>query len=425
MRWTGYQRRLAAQPLFAACSRSELRAIARWGDAVEVDAGRVLFREDTIGYYFVVVVSGRLGLTRRGRAITTLGPGAHAGDVAILGFGPQPATLTTLSNCELFVMSRVALLSLALNAAGVRQGLFPGLSRSEVQDAIREMRRVGLAGWPGRDPTDATRAAIAVTRPAALACSPPQARPPHARSSHRHSQPPADLTTSPRRVATRRSRGPLFVAAVMSAILVTVSLTAHPPVVVVTPGQPIDVAGDLSITGAPTWPVHGHYIVTSVRFDQPTYAGWLRARADGDPTVPLASDQSTARHAASQAFSDAQAAAVDAAAVVARISPATIRVRFRQHNLSGPSASLIYAITIADLLDPFDLAAGRTIAATGVLDYTGRVRGVGFVKQKAAVARASGATIFLVPVGEDPGDVGMRVVQVATLSDAVAALRAR
>src|SRR5438128_269049 len=50
--WTNYHRRLAAQPLFAACSRSEIRTIARWGDEIAVDADRPLLHENTIGYCF-------------------------------------------------------------------------------------------------------------------------------------------------------------------------------------------------------------------------------------------------------------------------------------------------------------------------------------------------------------------------------------
>jgi PDZ domain-containing protein len=84
---------------------------------------------------------------------------------------------------------------------------------------------------------------------------------------------------------------------------------------------------------------------------------------------------------------------------------------------------LIYAITIADLLDPADLAAGRTIAATGQVDGSGHIYNVGFVKEKAAVARAAGATLLLVPPGQDPGNTGITVVEVATLDDALAALR--
>src|SRR6266480_4802106 len=68
-------RRLAAHPLFAACSRRELRTLLRWGDELEVPAGVVILRENAIGNCFVAVHAGQLTLTRDGRATGSVGPG--------------------------------------------------------------------------------------------------------------------------------------------------------------------------------------------------------------------------------------------------------------------------------------------------------------------------------------------------------------
>jgi PDZ domain-containing secreted protein len=198
----------------------------------------------------------------------------------------------------------------------------------------------------------------------------------------------------------------------------------HLPVLLVTPGRAIDVAVEVSVDGAVTQPVHGHYILMSASLDEPTIAEWILARFHGDTTLALAPDQGAAERAARAAFADSEAAAVKAAAISRGIDPATLHVEFRRHELGGPSAALIYAIALADLLDPADLAAGRTIAATGALDGGGRVQPVGFLAEKVAVARAAGATLLFVPPGQNPGDIGIKVVEVATVSDAIAALRA-
>ena len=103
--------------------------------------------------------------------------------------------------------------------------------------------------------------------------------------------------------------------------------------------------------------------------------------------------------------------------------------------IGGPSAGLVFALTLLELLEPEDLLGGRVVAGTGTLARDGAVGGVGGVRQKLAGASAprdgsAPAEVFLVPeanladarnatVAED-----VLVVPVATLDDARAALRA-
>ncbi len=95
-------------------------------------------------------------------------------------------------------------------------------------------------------------------------------------------------------------------------------------------------------------------------------------------------------------------------------------------NIGGPSAGLMYALGIVDLLDDSDLAKGRTIAGTGEIKVEGIVGEVGGIEQKIASARDRGAGLFLVPKGEltqacaRAGD--MPVYAVDRLTDAVRVL---
>ena len=73
----------------------------------------------------------------------------------------------------------------------------------------------------------------------------------------------------------------------------------------------------------------------------------------------------------------------------------------RDRGLIGPSAGLVYALALTDMLDRTDLARGRVIAATGELDPSGRVWPVGFVAVKAGAARSAHAALLLVPRGEE------------------------
>ena len=100
-------------------------------------------------------------------------------------------------------------------------------------------------------------------------------------------------------------------------------------------------------------------------------------------------------------------------------------IRFRERAVVGPSAGLAYALAIDDILDPADVARGRTLAATGVVRPDGRVEAVGFVGLKASAAHDSGARLFLVPDGEFGSAVGqgLDLHSVTSLADALAALR--
>lgn len=96
--------------------------------------------------------------------------------------------------------------------------------------------------------------------------------------------------------------------------------------------------------------------------------------------------------------------------------------------IGGPSAGLLFALTMYDLVSEEDLAAGRVVAASGTIDVDGRVGPVGGIVEKVAAAEAAGADLLLVPESQAPaaraaatGD--LRVVGIATLDEALAALR--
>jgi PDZ domain-containing protein len=95
--------------------------------------------------------------------------------------------------------------------------------------------------------------------------------------------------------------------------------------------------------------------------------------------------------------------------------------------IGRPSAGLMYALGIVELLDATDMTKGRTIAGTGAISLRGVVEPVGGVQQKVAAARDAGAVMFIVPLVElsdacsRAGD--MQVVGVQTLKDAVGVLR--
>ncbi len=95
--------------------------------------------------------------------------------------------------------------------------------------------------------------------------------------------------------------------------------------------------------------------------------------------------------------------------------------------IGGPSAGMMIALTVYDLLSEDDLLAGRTVMGTGTVDVDGRVGPVGGVAHKMRAAAEHGADLVLVPASQlqvalDAAPEGLRVVGVATLEQAIDAL---
>jgi PDZ domain-containing protein len=98
-------------------------------------------------------------------------------------------------------------------------------------------------------------------------------------------------------------------------------------------------------------------------------------------------------------------------------------ITFRERQIGGPSAGLIYALAITDLLDERDLADGRTIAATGTMDIDGSVGAVGGVAPKAVAVEDAEADVFFVP-DREVDEVSIDSLNVQGVSNLEAALRA-
>jgi PDZ domain-containing protein len=99
-----------------------------------------------------------------------------------------------------------------------------------------------------------------------------------------------------------------------------------------------------------------------------------------------------------------------------------------ENNIGGPSAGLMFTLSIIDKLTPEDLTGGRRIAGTGEIALDGAVLPVGGVAEKLVAVRRLGVTTFLIPAdncasvrGRVPD--GLRLVKVATIEDALGFLR--
>ena len=124
-----YLEHLARVPMFSACSRQELQAVARRSTDITFPAGEVLLREGEPGYEAFVIVDGAVRVARGGEEIAVLGPGDFFGELALLDRGPRNATVTTLAPTETVVLTLQEFDALLEEAPSITRKLLQGLAR--------------------------------------------------------------------------------------------------------------------------------------------------------------------------------------------------------------------------------------------------------------------------------------------------------
>jgi CRP/FNR family transcriptional regulator, cyclic AMP receptor protein len=92
-------------PLFAGCSKAELRQLAATADEVDLRETHVLTREGRPGREFFVLIDGNVRVTRNGRKIAELSGGDWFGEIALLTNLPRTATVTATSPVRALVLT--------------------------------------------------------------------------------------------------------------------------------------------------------------------------------------------------------------------------------------------------------------------------------------------------------------------------------
>ncbi len=96
---------LKSVPLFAGCSRAELRELALVADELDLREGRILVREGRPGREFFILVDGVVRVSKGGRKLAELGPGDWFGEIALLTNTPRTATVTATSPIRVLVVT--------------------------------------------------------------------------------------------------------------------------------------------------------------------------------------------------------------------------------------------------------------------------------------------------------------------------------
>jgi PDZ domain-containing protein len=100
-------------------------------------------------------------------------------------------------------------------------------------------------------------------------------------------------------------------------------------------------------------------------------------------------------------------------------------------SIGGPSAGLIFALSVYDTLTPGSLTGGAVVAGTGTVSSEGRVGPIGGIQQKIAGAADAGAELFLVPPANcdaaleasDDALAQLRLVRAKTLRSALRSIK--
>jgi PDZ domain-containing protein len=102
-------------------------------------------------------------------------------------------------------------------------------------------------------------------------------------------------------------------------------------------------------------------------------------------------------------------------------------INFNSGRTVGASGGLVFALEIYDKLTPEDLTGGKQIAATGTLDYRGRVGAIEGIEFKIKGAQRAGVDVIIVPKGNldnlQTKPSSLKIVPVSTFKEALDALK--
>ena len=118
--------------LFDGCSRRDLQRVAQRSEDRHVPAGTTIVTEGDNGNEFFVIIEGNATVSRAGRKVTTLGPGAGFGELALLENAPRNATVVADTDMELVVVDD-------REFAGLLDEV-PGFARKLLRSTARRLR---------------------------------------------------------------------------------------------------------------------------------------------------------------------------------------------------------------------------------------------------------------------------------------------
>src|SRR6266508_2227048 len=129
---------LAAAPLLQGLAKRELRELAKVTEDLDFAEGKVLCREGDWAREFFVIVDGEARVSKKGRRVAMLAPGAFFGEIALLERIPRTATVTAVTPLRALVLTSQTFWSLVDRHPGIERKILRALveriRRTEVDD---------------------------------------------------------------------------------------------------------------------------------------------------------------------------------------------------------------------------------------------------------------------------------------------------
>ncbi|MGH7332612.1 MAG: cyclic nucleotide-binding domain-containing protein [Candidatus Rokuibacteriota bacterium] len=122
-------RRLEEVPMFAGCTRRQMREVAAISKVVELPAGTVLTRTGEPGDEFFVIVDGSASVEISPRKRRRLEPGDFFGEMSLLDGEPRSATVRAETDVRLLVILRRNFQSLLREVPELTHRVLETLSR--------------------------------------------------------------------------------------------------------------------------------------------------------------------------------------------------------------------------------------------------------------------------------------------------------
>ena len=138
--------RLKEVPLFEACSRRQLRSVARIARVFDVPAETLLTRAGEPGDEFFLILDGSARVEVSPDKRVTLQPGAFFGEMSLLDGGPRSATVVADTPVRLLVIGRKHFAELLDDVPGLTLTLLTTLSRRVRQAEAQAERARAAAG---------------------------------------------------------------------------------------------------------------------------------------------------------------------------------------------------------------------------------------------------------------------------------------
>jgi CRP/FNR family transcriptional regulator, cyclic AMP receptor protein len=120
---------ISTAPLFAGCTKRELRHIAGIADEIVLPEGTTLTKEGASGREFVIIVNGAAEVRRRGRKVNSLRSGDFLGEIALITGTPRTATVKTTEETHVLVLTAPAFRSLLRNVPSIQLKVLEELAR--------------------------------------------------------------------------------------------------------------------------------------------------------------------------------------------------------------------------------------------------------------------------------------------------------